>query len=385
MRVVLGVNLGLETKQKSCVGVCARAGGCAFEGLNRHTMAMPAHSSAFTSQQPLARQVIQAEADALSRLAIDDTLDAAVALIVSAPQTAAVVITGLGKSGLIGQKLAATFASTGTPSHFVHATEASHGDLGRIRRGDVVLHLSNSGNTEEVVSLAEVLKQDGIQQIAITASDTSDLGRAVDVVLKIGDVTEACPHKLAPTASTTAQLAMGDALALCVMQAKEFQADDFHKLHTGGGLGKQMRPVTEAMRFYTSHHRHADPADANLPMIDGGTTIRAAYETVEQVSMRKGIRRAGALIVVDAAGRLSGIFTDGDLRRHVFAGGSLDSPLEEVMTHEPRVLQDQAVVRDAVRLVRELRIDEVPVTNAQGQPIGLIDVQDLVSLKVIEN
>jgi len=346
---------------------------------------MPMADPNIPSQRDLARQVIQAEADAIGRLIVDDTLDEAVALIVSAPQTASVVITGLGKSGLIGQKLAATFSSTGTPSHFVHATEASHGDLGRIRRGDVVLHLSNSGNTEEVVGLAEVLKQDGIQQIAITASDTSDLGRVVDVALKIGDVTEACPHQLAPTASTTAQLAMGDALALCVMQAKEFQADDFHKLHTGGGLGKQMRPVTEAMRFYTSHYPNADPADANLPMIDGGTMIRAAYETVEQVSMRKGIRRAGALVVIDADGRLAGIFTDGDLRRHVFGGGSLDSPLEEVMTKAPRSLTSDAVVRDAVSLVREWRIDEVPVVDGAGKPIGLIDVQDLVSLKVIEN
>ncbi len=324
------------------------------------------------------RRALDAEADAIKHVALDARFAQAVECVLQTTPPGSVIVTGLGKSGLIGQKLAATFASTGTPSHFVHATEAMHGDVGRIRREDVVVLLSYSGNTEEVVALAEVLRQDGVKTVAITSTDQCDLGRLCDLCLPIGDVTEACALNLAPSASTTATLALGDALALTVSNRRAFKKDDFRRLHPGGGLGKQTMPIVEAMRF------KATGKDMNMPLIAEDCSIRDAYDQAERVSLDTGIRRAGALVVVDASGKLAGIFTDGDLRRHVFAGGGLDAPMSEVMTKAPKRLTTQDAVRDAVRLIRELRIDEAPVVDEAGQPVGLIDVQDLVALKVIE-
>lgn len=339
----------------------------------------------------LARQVLNAEASAVSRIVIGPAFHDAARLIAtrtghehhSQPDARAqgsLVVTGMGKSGLIGQKLSATFASTGTPSHFLHPSEAMHGDLGRIRRGDVVLALSYGGSTEEVVTLASLLRQDNVEVISITGRAESELGRLSNVALAVGDVTEACPLGLAPTTSTTAMLALGDALALCVSARRQFGVEDFHKFHPGGALGKQLLPVTEAMRF---------KAGANLPLIDPTWTIEKAYAEAEAWSSKPGNpggRRAGALLIVDADRKLAGIFTDGDLRRTFIRHGSdaYRHPIGRYMTAQPRRLADSALVRDAVHLVREFRIDEVPVVDGAGRAIGLIDVQDLVALKVIE-
>lgn len=321
------------------------------------------------------QKVLTAEAEALASVTLGPRFNLAATTILAAPADAHVVVSGLGKSGLIGQKISATLASTGTPSHFVHAAEASHGDFGRIRKQDIVLLLSYSGGTEEVVGLAEVLRVDGVRTMAITASDRSDLGRTVDICLELGDLAEACPLNLAPTATTTATLAIGDALALAVADARRFNEGDFRRLHPGGGLGKQLMPVAHAMRFRVGE---------NLLLTRANDTIRAAYDAVERFAADQGIRRAGALVIVNEQDKLGGIFTDGDLRRHVMQGGSLDTPLQDIMTRDPRHLTDTAIVRDAVRVVRERRIDEVPVVDGEQRPIGLIDVQDLVALKVIQ-
>lgn len=333
----------------------------------------PASDTAF------ARAVLDAEAAAIARIEPDQSFEKAVDLLLNLTGAGSLVVSGIGKSGLIGAKLSATFSSTGTPSHFLHPSEAMHGDLGRVRRGDAVLILSYGGNTDEVVALASILRQDSVPVIAIVGKPECDLGRLATLTLCIGDITEACPHNLAPTASTAAMLALGDALALAVSRRRGFGAEDFHKFHPGGGLGRQLTPVTEAMRFV------AVGEQANLPLISGGDTVEQAYAEATRVAETRGIRRAGALVIVDDAGQLAGIFTDGDLRRLVFEDrAALSRPIGEVMTKNPRTLRDTAQVRDAVRIMRERRIDELPVVDEAGKPVGLIDVQDLVALKVVE-
>ncbi len=282
-----------------------------------------------------------------------------------------VVVCGVGKSGLIGAKISATLSSLGVPSHVIHPADALHGDLGRIRRGDVVMLLSYSGETEEVVNLAAILKADGVTRVGMSKSDGSTLARLCDAHVSIGDIAEACPHNLAPTASTTVMLAVGDALALELARRRDFKADDFHRHHPGGMLGVGLRPVTEALRFRVGE---------NLAVAPEGATVRSACELANQ----KGGRRAGAIMVVDDAGRLSGIFTDGDLRRLVLTDPcGLDRNIASVMTPRPQHLLADDLVRDAVRLVRDRRVDEIPVVDKQGFPIGLIDVQDLIAMKVV--
>ncbi|MBX2850816.1 MAG: KpsF/GutQ family sugar-phosphate isomerase [Phycisphaeraceae bacterium] len=325
-----------------------------------------------------AQSVLDAEANAIGAIQLDASFEKAVGLI--AGLQGSLVVSGLGKSGLIGAKLSATFASTGTPSHVLHPVEALHGDIGKVRQGDAVLMLSNGGGTEEVLTLAMLLKQDNIPTLAIVGRPGSELGRLADVTLAIGDITEACPHNLAPSASTTAMLALGDAIALTVMQQRNFTADDFHKAHPSGGLGKQLMPVTQAMRFKCVGE------DANMPLIALDTTMQDAYKTAEQSASDSGLRRAGALLVVDPAGKLAGIVTDGDLRSALINTGPevWTGIIDSVMTKSPTTLNNESLVRDAVHIVREKRFDEIPVVDSIGRPIGIIDVQDLAALKVIE-
>lgn len=330
------------------------------------------------SEAEFARAVLRAEADAVGAVALDASFHQAVDMIVAATAGGgSVVLSGLGKNSYIAQKLSATFASLGTPSHFLHPTEAMHGDLGRIRRADVVILLSFGGQTEEVVELAGILKQDGVKAIAIVGAPGSDLARLAKVTLCVGPMDEACPHNLAPTASTTAMLALGDAVALCVGRRNGFDADDFRKVHPGGNLGRQLMAVTDAMRFV---------AGDNLPLIDPSLSVQQAYEQAESIAAASGLRRPGALLVVASDGKLAGIFTDGDLRRTLTQHGaaSWDQPISAYMTSSPRTLSAGALVRDAARMTREHRLDEIPVVDDAGKPLGLIDVQDLVALKVIE-
>jgi arabinose-5-phosphate isomerase len=285
--------------------------------------------------------------------------------------TGHVVVCGMGKSGLIGAKVAATLSSLGQPAHFLHPSEAVHGDLGRVRAGDVAILLSYSGGTEEVVNLAAILRTDGVPRIGISSRHDSHLAQLCDVHLAIGDVVEACPLQLAPTASTTAMLAMGDALALAVARRRNFAADDFHRRHPGGSLGAGLKQVTEVLRFRVG---------VNLP------TVREDERVGDALRMTGDGRRAGALVVVDSEGRLTGIFTDGDLRRHLNTDGAalLERPMRAVMTARPTTLPVEALVRDAVQLVREKRLDEIPVVDAAGRPVGLIDVQDLVAMRIVQ-
>lgn len=332
---------------------------------------MPDTAKTKTDEAAFLAEALQAEADAIRRVAgrIGDTWHRALDLLEKCDGH--LVVCGMGKSGLIGQKLSATFASLGQPSHFIHPAEAVHGDLGRIRRGDVVLLLSHSGETEEVVNLAAILQADRVERVGISSKAESSLARLTTVHITTGDVTEACPLRLAPTASTTAMLAVGDALALALCRRRDFKADDFHKRHPGGMLGAELRPVVEVLRFRVGE---------NLPVIADHLTVKEALERAQ------GDRRAGAIVLVDENGRLSGIFTDADLRRLVRQDpAGLGQPISDVMTRHPKHLSVDDLVRDAVHLVREKRLDEVPVVDHEGKPIGLIDVQDLIAMRVVRD
>ncbi len=322
-------------------------------------------------------EVIEAESSALTAMAhvlrrgSDEAAGWCRALDLLEPCTGHVVVSGLGKSGLIGAKISATLASLGQPSHFIHPSEAVHGDLGRMRAGDIALLLSFSGETAELVDLALHLKADGVARIGISCRPTTTLARLCDAHLALGDIIEACPLNLAPTASTTAMLAAGDALALALARRRNFRADDFHRHHPGGMLGAGLRQITEALRFRVGH---------NLSVLRDSLSVREALAAAGQG------RRAGAILLVDANGRLSGIFTDGDLRRLVTTQGAdaLETPVATVMTARPVSLTVDALVRDAVRLVQERRLDEIPVVDGDGKPVGIVDVQDLVAMRVVE-
>ncbi len=320
------------------------------------------------------RDVLRAEAEAIVRLAdvscskITNAWTKAISMMVDC--TGHVVVSGMGKSGLIGAKMSATLSSVGIPSHVVHPAEAVHGDLGRIRRGDVAVLLSYSGETEEVVNLAAILKADAVNRVGISGKSESTLARLSDVHLDLGDVTEACPLNLAPTASTTAMLAMGDALAMAASRRLSFTADDFQRCHPGGLLGAALKPVTEVLRFRVGE---------NLPAVSDAVTVR---EALDQAA---GDRRAGAIVLINAEGRLSGIFTDADLRRLVRADpDGMSKPISSVMTTHPRHLTADQLVRDAVQVVREHRLDEIPVVDESGRPVGLIDVQDLITMRIVQ-
>ncbi|MGA1224455.1 MAG: KpsF/GutQ family sugar-phosphate isomerase [Phycisphaerales bacterium] len=320
-------------------------------------------------------EVLSTEADAIkafaARLRRGDLPELHRALDLLEACRGHVVVSGMGKSGLVGAKISASLSSLGQPSHFVHPAEAVHGDLGSIRRDDVVLLLSWSGETQEVVALASILRMDGIPTVGLSGKRGSSLARASTVHVDLGDVTEACPLNLAPTASTTLTLAVGDALALALAQRRDFGKDDFHKHHPGGMLGAGLRPGTEVLRFRVG---------ANLAAVHDTSSVRDALKAAGEG------RRAGAIVLVDAAGRLSGIFTDGDLRRQVNGGGlgALDAPVASVMTRHPATLTVDSLVRDAVQLVQEKRLDEIPVVDRDGRPVGLIDVQDLIAMRVVK-
>ncbi len=293
-----------------------------------------------------------------------------------AAQGGTVLVSGLGKSGHVGAKISSTMASLGITSHAVHPTEAAHGDLGRFRKLDVAVCLSHSGETDEVVALAATLRQDGIPIIAITRGageddEPSRLERVADVTLAVGVRAEAGGALMAPTASTTATMAIGDALALAVARRRNFTNEDFAKRHPGGQLGGLLQPVVELLRFR---------AGENLPLISPEMSVEAALRHVAKTG-----RRPGALLVVEND-RLVGIFTDGDLRRLVLEDpGRMTGPIREVMTKGPRTISDSALARDAVAAFREHRQDEIPVVDEGGRPVGLLDVQDLISRRLVRD
>jgi len=319
-----------------------------------------------------AAQVIQSEAAAVAAMtgALDESFARAVRLILDC--RGAVLTTGIGKAGHVARKLSATLASTGTPSHFLSAADAMHGDLGSIRQGDIVLMLSFSGESDEILRLLNIVRKLDHPVIAVTANRTSGLGRDANIVLAMGKLDEACPLGLAPSASTTAMMALGDALALAVMKLRNFTAEDFALYHPGGQLGRKLIRVREAMTFHRGE---------NLPVASDKLTVGQVLHEVSQIK-----RRSGAVILEDAAGKLSGIFSDGDLRRLITdsTGAPLDRPISQVMTRNPKHVSELALASDAMAIMRQHRIDELPVVDEQRHPVGLIDVQDLVVLRMLD-
>jgi len=313
-----------------------------------------------------ARDILRTEARALNELSeqVDTQFCRAVELLYYC--CGSVIVSGMGKAGLVGQKIAATLASTGTRSHFLHPAEAVHGDLGRVHHEDLVLMLSQSGETEEIVRLLPPLANFGVPLVAITGSRQSTLGQAADVALELGNVREACSLGLAPTASTTAMLALGDALALVVSRMCDFGPDDFARFHPGGSLGRKLSKVDDLMR----------------PLAE--CRVARQEQTVRDmlVDLGRPQRRSGAVMVVDGRGQLTGIFTDSDLARLLERrqDQAIDSPIGTVMTPTPTIIRRGAAIRDAVNLLAECKISELPVVDSQNRPLGLIDVTDLVGL-----
>ncbi len=322
----------------------------------------------------IARQVFESEIQAIqvAKCYLDEHFEKAVELLLECDSH--VVVSGLGKSGLVGQKISATLASTGTPSHFLHPTEAVHGDLGRIRRGDVVILLSYSGRTEEVASLAAILRQDGIAIISISRDRSTRLAALSDAALSTGDIEEACEHGLAPTSTTTAMMAIGDALAIAASRQRNFSAEDFNKSHPGGTLGRTMMPVGEMLRFKVGK---------NIAVVKENETVQEVLNQADQFP-----RRCGAILISKTdQEQLVGLLTDGDLRRMLLKHGTeiLSKTVGEIMTSDPTTVAASATVSEAIQVIREKRIDELPVVDATGKPVGVLDVQDLLALKLIED
>src|SRR4051812_39380646 len=320
-----------------------------------------------------ARQVIDVEASAVTGLgaSIDDAFERAVRLILDCPGS--VLVSGIGKAGHVARKLSASFSSTGTPSHFLNPAEALHGDVGSVRRGDVVIILSYSGESDEIVRMLSVIKKLGNPIVAMTSTASNSLARHSDLVLKLGRIEEACPLGLAPSASTTAMAALGDALFLSVMKSRKFTSEDFALYHPAGQLGRKLIKVREAMTFKRGE---------NLPVASDRHTVA---EVLREVSSIK--RRSGAVVLIDeGSGKISGIFSDGDLRRLILHDQdvALRRPMREVMTPNPKRIRGDALASEAMAVMRRHRIDDLPVVDDEDRPIGLIDVQDLVVLRMFD-
>jgi len=311
-----------------------------------------------------ARRIIRQEADVLGKMA--DRLGPGFCDAVRAIRetSGCVIVTGVGKAGLIGQKIVATFASTGTRAHFLHPTEARHGDLGCVASNDLALLLSNSGETEEVLLLLTTIKALRIPMIAITRDEDNSLARQADIVVPTGKYSEAGQLGLAPSCSTTAMLALGDALALVVSRSKGFTARDFANYHPAGSLGRQLCPVKDVMR--------------------SGQQLRIASEneTVREVMIyhRKPGRRTGAVILTNETGCLTGLFTDSDLARilETRRDEQLDQPISRVMTCNPVTLGPDILLPEAIHLMSERKLSEVPVIDNQRTPIGMLDITDVL-------
>lgn len=314
-----------------------------------------------------AQRTIRLEAEAVSAQAahLDHNFTQACELILACKGR--VVVTGMGKSGHIGNKLAATLASTGTPAFFVHPGEASHGDLGMITRGDVVIALSNSGETSEVTTLLPLLKRLGIPLISMTGSAESTLARFSDAHLLIFITQEACPLDLAPTSSTTAALVMGDALAIALLEARGFSAEDFAFSHPGGSLGRRLlMKVADVMQ-----------AGDRLPLVQAGTPLQMALLEITQ----KGLGITG---VVDRSGVLVGVYTDGDLRRTLDQGLDIHNVrVDEVMSAHPVTVQQEQLAAEAVEIMQQKKINALLVTDRQQRPVGALNMHDLLRAGVI--
>lgn len=314
-----------------------------------------------------AKEVLEIEAQAIKLLKSRLGKDFIKAIELILKCKGRVVVSGMGKTGIIAQKFSATLASTGTPSLFLHTAEAIHGDLGKVTSDDITIILSNSGSTEEMKQLLPILKKIGSPIISLTGNTKSILAKYSDVVLDVSVKKEACPLGLAPTASTTASLAMADALAICLLERKGFKEKDFAFFHPGGALGRRLLlTVEDIMRR----------GQANA--------IVNENKKVSQVLFAITRARAGSAIVVDSRGKLKGIFTDGDLRRHLGSDKQLPRrKIKEVMTKNPTIVKKDMLAGQAMRILQAKRIDEVPVVDKFMRPLGLLDVQDLLKAGLV--
>ena len=318
-----------------------------------------------------AESVLQAEGQAvlgLQRLVRQEAFEKVVQLFLEC--RGSVIVSGMGKAGIVGNKISATLASTGTASHFLHPAEAVHGDLGRIQDTDVVLALSHSGESEEIVRLIEPLKQREIKLVSIVGDPQSRLAVHSDVVLCMGMLTEACPLGVAPSVSTTCMLALGDTLALTIMKMRDFGAEDYARFHPAGALGRKLLTVGQTMWF---------KSDEALP-------VAQLNDTIEQMlTKNETTKRRGAVMVTDGDGKLAGIITDADLRRSIAKRGAevFGMKCTDLMTPNCKRVREDALAAEAMAIFHKFRIDELPVINAAGQPVGLIDVQDIVAIKIV--
>ena len=317
-----------------------------------------------------AREVIKAEAEAIGSVTpiVDASFAEAAGMIYDC--TGSCIVSGIGKAGIIGQKISATLASTGTPSHFLHPAEAVHGDLGRLRKNDIVIVLSYGGETDEVIRLINLVKQLEIKLIAITGDSESTLSKYADVMLCMGRMNEACPLGVAPSVSTACMLAVGDALAFTVMKARNFSVEDYARFHPGGSLGAKLMTVEQSMMFKTGE---------KLPVAQVTDTVNELLEKTSDV------KRHGAVMVVDKDGRLAGIVTDADLRRLVTKHGqkAFEFKAADIMTADCKRIRADALAAEATAIFHKYRIDDLPVVDADDRPVGLIDVQDIVTIKVV--
>lgn len=278
-----------------------------------------------------------------------------------------VIVTGMGKPGFIAQKISATLSSTGTPSLYLHPAEALHGDLGRVRGDDCIIALSNSGETEEICKFLPIVKKIGALLVSIVGNPRSTLAKNSDFILDVSVKKEACPMGLVPTTSTTAMLAMGDALAIALLEKKKFREKDFAFYHPGGILGKRLLlKVEDIMRIGRSN-----------PVVRENTVIKDVLLKITRA-------RAGSANIIDKKGRLIGIFTDGDLRRHMSSKINIaNKKVKDIMTKSPITIKKDKLAAEAFQILRSKKIDEIPVVDSKGRPIGLLDVQDLLKAGLV--
>ena len=314
-----------------------------------------------------AQEVIKIEAQAIRDLAkhLDENFLKAVELMVKC--SGRVVVTGMGKTGIIGRKIAATLSSTGTPSIFLHSAEAVHGDLGQVTSKDVLILISNSGETEETLRLIPLIKKIRGKMIAVTGNLKSTLARHSDVVLNVSVKKEGCPLGLSPMASTTATLVMGDALAACLIERRGFKKEDFAFYHPAGTLGRRLLlTVGDVMR-----------SGNFFPKVPENKTVKDVLFAITRA-------RCGSACVVNKKGVLVGIFTDGDLRRHLEVDANLSlRQVKEVMSKNPTVISKDKLAAEALKILQQKKIDELPVVDAQHKPVGLLDVQDLLKAGLV--
>lgn len=314
-----------------------------------------------------AQEVMAIEARAIADVAarLGESFNAALDLLAGC--AGRVIVTGMGKTGIIGRKISSTLSSTGTPSIFMHSAEAVHGDLGQVTAADVVLIISNSGETEETKRLLPLLKRVGVKTIALTGNVKSSLAEYSDVVLDVGVDAEGCPLGLAPMASTTVTLVMGDALAACLIIRRKFRKEDFAFFHPAGSLGRQLLLRVDEIMRQGEHY----------PVVGADTAVKDVLLAITRA-------RCGSACVVDAEGVLLGIFTDGDLRRHLEGDGEvLSRPVSTVMTKNPVTIHGDKLAAEAFALLKEKKIDEIPVVDDQGRSAGLLDIQDLLKAGLI--